>query len=89
MTRDEYYNSTEFKLVRLLQNYPANIQQDLQKMGDLIEIIAERHTDIATYDKFSLMTQQLRIALMDINTLFSHTSAFCSLLRPKLEDDPI
>lgn len=87
MTRDEYYNSPEFKTNRLLNNMVHDLKQQTQRIYDVLALVLERKPDLIFFDKFNLVERQLRIVDAEAARLIRETSALEHMLYPKNFDD--
>jgi len=87
MKREEWYQSTKFKKLRLLNNYSHEIKQMTQKLYDLLEIVTEDNPDAMVGDKFTIAERQLRIVDIEAVNLSRAMDAFARTLEPKKFDD--
>ena len=63
MTRDEWFNSTEFMKQRLMNNIASEVKFKLQHLRDLLAIYAnEKGVGVGVIsDRFTLADRQLKI----------------------------
>lgn len=87
MKREEWYKSTKFKKLRLLNNWTHEIKQMTQKLYDLLEIVVEDNPDCAIGDKFTIAERQLRIVDIEAKNLISAMDSFARTLEPRKFDD--
>lgn len=88
MTRDEWYESPDFKTQRLLNNMVHDLKQQTQRIYDVLALLLERKPDLTCTDKFSLVERQLRICDVEAAGLIRVTSALEHMLSPKNFDEP-
>lgn len=87
MTRDEWYNSKKFKILRLLNHLTHDITHRAQEIRDVLEIILEEHPDLIVFDKFTLVERQLRVLQLEGRNLVSVASDLSRKLEPHTFDD--
>ena len=87
MTRDEWYESNNFKLLRLLNHYAADFGQKLQEMADIMELVAALRPDCVVHDKTIIFQQQMRIMGMDVKALWAAETNWEELFEPKWGED--
>lgn len=87
MKREEWYESTKFKKLRLLNNWTHEIKQMTQKLYDLLEIVTEDTPDCMVGDKFTIAERQLRIVDIEAKNLITAMGAFAHTLEPHKFDD--
>lgn len=87
MTRDEWYNSVEFKTLRLFNQLSGDLSQTTQQLYDVLALILEKWPDAVVLDKFNLVERQLRIVGQESNRLFSEFSRLADRLSPHQFDD--
>ena len=61
MTRDEWYESNNFRLLRLLNHYAADFGQKLQEMWDIMELVAALRPDCCCHDKTTILQKEMRM----------------------------
>jgi hypothetical protein len=87
MKREEWYNSVQFKKLRLLNNWSHEIQHMLQQLRDVFEIVVDENLGATCTDKYSLAERQLRITSMEAVNLIRVIDNFARMLEPKKFDD--
>lgn len=85
MTRDEWYNSVEFKKIRLFNNSCHNLKFKLQEIYDMLGIVLEGKEDIECLDKFHILNQQLKIVGLEISKLIDVAGDAVRMVEPKIE----
>lgn len=85
MTKEEYYDSSEFKIMRLLGHFAHDMKQKTQETFDILEILLEKRQDLLCCDKFNLVERQLRIVDIETVRLIDRVSNLSHLLSPKLD----
>lgn len=88
MTREEWYASSKFKILRLLNHMTFDIPQICQEIRDVLEVIDETNR-LACFDKFWLVEHQLRIVRLEADKLVQRGSDLSEMLRPKKYDDDV
>lgn len=87
MTQDEWYESDEFKTMRLLNNLTHGIKQTTQQLYDLLQLVMSQNEGIGCHDKFTIYERQLRIVDAEAANLIRTCSGLESLVRPKKEEE--
>lgn len=85
MENEDWYNSLEFKKIRLLNNFTHEIKQMTQKLYDLLEIVVEDNPDCMVGDKFTIAERQLHIVDIEAKNLISAMDSFTRTLGNKHE----
>lgn len=84
MTREEWYDSKKFHLLRLLNNLSFEIGTNAQYLYDLLRVIAaEYDISLQCIDAFSLYERQLRVVKLESEELRRMASKLYSLLNPE------
>lgn len=87
MKRQEWYDSVQFKKLRLLNNWTHEIKQMTQKLYDILEIVLEDKPDSVIGDKFTIAERQLRIVDVEAVRLIDAMSKFTVTLEPREFED--
>lgn len=87
MKRQEWYDSVQFKKLRLLNNWSHEIKQMTQKLYDILEIVLEDKPDAAIGDKFHIAERQLRIVDVEAIRLIDAMGSFARTLEPREFED--
>lgn len=59
--REEWYNSAEFKKLRLFGNVASEVHHKCQYLYDILEIILADKPDLIVFDRFTIVERQLRV----------------------------
>lgn len=76
MTDKEWAASPQFKMMRLLHNYPFSADQIFSQIHDVLEILLAQDVNLCVGDKFSLVERQLRITRMETEKLRSYIGEY-------------
>ena len=85
MTRDEWYESNNFRLLRLLNHYAADFGQKLQEMWDIMELVAALRPDCCCHDKTTILQKEMRIMQNDAKDLWAAAREWEKLFAPHME----
>ena len=88
MTRDEWYESNNFRLLRLLNHYVASFGETLQEIWDIMELVAAMNPDCGYNDKTTILQQQMRIMQEDAKALWAAEREWERLFSPTMECPP-
>ena len=81
MKREEYYNSPQFKLIRLLNNMPSKLLFQMQDYSDWLELFQKEFGYFG--DKLTLVERQLRIIHQECQQLNTFVRNLTSSIEPK------
>ena len=88
MERDEWYESDKFKTLRLLNHRVHEINQVVQEIYDLLQLVVSQNgPEITANDKFTILSQQLRIVQLEASNLVNATTRLDSVITPRKFDD--
>lgn len=87
MKRDDWYNSTKFLKLRLLNNVAHELKQGTQRLYDLLNLILEDNPDLMCCDPFSLAERQLRVTDLEVMRLIDRMDKLAHRLSPHDFDD--
>jgi len=88
-TREEWYRSTKFKLLRMLNNLSHEIVHKAQSIGDVMDICSEIMPDIIFFDKFTIFDRQLRVTRLEVDKLIAALTDLDRLVSPKKFKDSL
>jgi len=88
MTRDEWYESNNFRLLRLLNHYAADFGQKLQEMQDIMELVAALNPECVCNAKTTILAKAVRIMHQDAKNLWDAERKWAALFEPKMECEP-
>lgn len=83
MTREEYYQSKEFKILRLLNQLSFQPAETCQQLNDVLEVLADTFEKAQVCDKFNIVAQQVRILHLEAKRLETVASQLAHFLEPK------
>lgn len=88
MTRDEWYKSKKWLILRLSNQLSFEIGQRVQQLYDLLNILeAEFGPGLTATDRFNLVERQLRVLGLEATNLTRVMGNLESMLGPKSFDD--
>lgn len=87
MKREEWYTSTLFRLLRLINNIIAELTFKSQHLQDLLILLMEKREGIYLSDKFHLVERQMRIVKLETDKLSRYFSDLERTLSPHSFDD--
>jgi hypothetical protein len=86
MTRDEYYSSTKFKSMRLVNNMAHEFSHLAQRLYDALEIAVEYNPELNLMDKAAIFERQLRLISSESRRLIEYCTEMDVVLRKKISD---
>ncbi len=86
MTRDEWFNSKRQMLLRLLNNFSADILHKTQETYDILNILLIEEPDLVVADKFTIVERQLRVMNSEAWRLQEVASKLMQFLTPDYTD---
>ncbi len=87
MKRDDWYSSTKFLKLRLLNNVSHDIIQKTQQLYDLLNLVLEDQPDLMCFDPFTIAERQLRVTSLEAKKLTDVLDRLANKLSPHNFDD--
>lgn len=72
MTREDWFRTPDFVILRLLNNLAAELNHKTQPFQDVLNLIAAIEPDIEVSDRFSLVERQLKIVSLETSNLWAY-----------------
>ncbi len=88
MTREDWYRTPDFIILRFLNNMAAGLGYKAQEMRDVLELIASIRPDITYSDKFNVVERQLRVVKLEADRLWTECRRLADMLTPTTSDSP-
>lgn len=83
VTRDEWYNSPEFIILRMLNNLAAETGSKASSVYDVLNLLVTARPDLYMGDKFNLVERQLRIVSLEASKLWDRIRDLEHMLAPR------
>lgn len=82
--REEWYNSAEFKKLRLFGNVASEVHHKCQYLYDILEIILADKPDLnlMVFDRFNVVGRQLRVLQLEAKRLVTEANSLTQMLEP-------
>lgn len=86
MTKDEWYDSNDFKLLRHFDHLTNDIVMQLQELSDIIDLVAALKPECILHDKYTILQQQLRITSMEAKRLWDAEKSWARAFQPNFSE---
>lgn len=84
VTREEWYNSPEFIILRLFGHLSSETQMKTQEMFDVLSLIVAMCPGLYCTDRFTVVERQLKIVSLEAKRLIDEVSKLSDFLQPKI-----
>ena len=83
MTREEWYRTPDFIILRFLNNMVADVGHKTQEIRDILELMEAHRPDLSVMDRFSVVERQLRVVSLEAKRLWDECRKLDELLSPR------
>lgn len=87
MTRDEWHGSRKAILLRLANNFAADITHKAQELREILALIDLEYESLLVCDRFNVCERQLRVTSLEAHRLWAELRNLDNFLSPKSFDD--
>lgn len=83
MSREEWWKTAEFVILRLLNNMAADVGMKCQEIRNVLELLLTHRPDLALMDRFSVVERQLRVTALEADRLWAECRKLDERLSPR------
>ncbi len=87
MTREEWYRTPDFIVLRFLNNMASDVGMKCQEIRDILELLLAHRPDLSVMDRFSVVERQLRVTALEAKRLWDECRKLDELLSPRRFSD--
>ena len=87
MSREEWYRTPDFIILRFLNNMAAEVQHKTQEIHDILELMVTFNPNLAVGDRFTVVERQLRVINLEAGRFWDECRKLDDILSPKKFSD--